>query len=112
MGSPWNDDKLSSLLQMLGKKSHAARPGDVGAGLVVARPLVAMKTVLGAGIDMDLDVGPFCPDGLDIAERNAGILFAEMQLRRRFRLVIGEADDGAAVIADRGRQPRQFCRGR
>src|SRR5258708_2986375 len=73
---------------MLGKKSHAARPGDVGAGLVVARPLVAMKTVLRTGIDENLDVGPFCPDGLDIAERNAGILFAEMQLRRHFRLVV------------------------
>src|ERR1700687_772021 len=110
-GPSRNDDK-QLLLQILGKKSHAARPGDVGAGLVVARPLVAVEAVLRAGIDVDLEVGPLGADGLDIAERDPCILFAEMQLGRHFRLVVGEANDGAAVIADRRRQPRQFGRSR
>src|ERR1700730_2995482 len=106
---PAHDEYL--LLQMLRKEREAARPGDIGAGLVVTCPLVAMKTVLRSRIEVDLDLGPFCADGLDIGERNARILFSEMQLRRHLRLVVGETNDGAAVIADRSRQPRQFCRG-
>src|SRR3954471_5123893 len=101
----------SSLLQMLGKKRQAARPGDVGAGLVVARTLVTVKAVLGAGIDENLDLGPLGLDGLDIGQGNAGILFAEMQLRRHLRLVVGKAHDGAAVIADRRRQAGELGRG-
>ena len=89
---------------MPGKKLEAARPGDVGAGLVVARPLVAMKAVLRAGIDEHIDIGPLGLDGLDIGQRDPGILFAEMQLRRHFRFVVGKADDGAAIITDRRRQ--------
>src|ERR1700738_3535713 len=92
------------LLQMLGEEAEAARPGDVSAGLVVARPLIAVESVLGARIDVDIDVGPLGSDGLDVAERNACVLFAEMKLGRHVRLVVGEADDGAAVIADRCRQ--------
>src|SRR5229473_5675218 len=99
------------LLQMPGEEAEAARPGDIGTGLVVTRPLVAMKTVLRPRIDVDLDLGPSCADGLDIGERNARILFSEVQLRRYARFVVGETNDGAAVIADRSRQPRQFCRG-
>jgi len=53
---------------------------------------------------VDLDLGPLGLDGVDVGEGNAGVLFAEMQLRRHLRLVVGEADDGAAVIADRSRQ--------
>src|SRR5260370_13117071 len=97
---------------MLAEKFHAARPGDVGAGLVVTRPLVAVEAVLRAGIDVDLDVGPLGADGLDIAKRNPGILFAEMQLRRHLRLVVGQANDGAALIADRRRQPPLVGRSR
>ena len=93
----------SLILQMLREKRQAARPGDVGAGLVVACALVAVKAVLRAGIDVDFDLGPLGLDGLDIGQRNARILFAEMQLRRHLRFVVGKADDGAAVIADRGR---------
>src|ERR1017187_7629548 len=107
---PAHDEFL--LLQMLGKETHAARPGDIGAGLVVARPFVAVKAMLRARIDMDLDLRPLGLDGLDIGQRNAGILLAEMELGRHLRLVIGEADDGAAVITDRRRQPRQLCRSR
>src|ERR1700716_1089443 len=70
---------LCLFLQMLREKRHAARPGDIGAGLVVARPLIAVKAVLCAGIDVDFDVGPLGFDGLDIGERNARVLFAEMQ---------------------------------
>src|SRR6202022_1451387 len=92
------------LLQMLGEEAEAARPGDVRAGLVVTRPLIAVESVLGARIDVDLDVGPLGSDGLNVAERNPCVLFAEMKLGRHFRLVVGEADDGAAVIADRRRQ--------
>src|SRR5258705_8748032 len=89
------------LFQMLGKEVEAARPGDVGAGLVVARPLIAVEAVLRARIDEDLDVRSLAPDGLDIGQRNARVLFAEMQLCRYFRLVVGKTNDGAAVIADR-----------
>src|SRR5204863_8781517 len=96
---------------MLGKESHAAWPGDVGAGLVVTRPLVAMKAVLRARIDVDLDVRLLGADGLDIVERNPRVLFAEMQLRRHVRRVVDKPNDGAAVIADRRGQPRQFRRG-
>src|SRR6266567_9143180 len=100
-GPSRNDD--GSSLQMLRKKREAARPGDIRTGLVVACAFVAMKAVLRAGIDVNLDIGPLDLDGFDIGQRNAGILFAEMQLRRHLWFVIREADDGAAVIADRGR---------
>src|ERR1700732_5302350 len=95
--------RMTSLLQMLGKEAEAARPGDVGAGLVVTRPLIAVEAVLGARIDVDLDVGPLGADGFDIAERNPRVLFAEMQLRWHFRFVAGEANKAPAVIADRRR---------
>src|ERR1700742_1665243 len=54
--------------QMLTKKFHAARPCDVCAGLVVARPLVAMEAVLRAGIDENLDLRPLDLDDLDIGQ--------------------------------------------
>jgi hypothetical protein len=50
---------------VLPKKFKAARPGDVGAHLVVACPFIAMETVLRAGIDENLDVGPLGLDRLD-----------------------------------------------
>src|SRR5258708_5354271 len=90
------------LSQMLGKERHAARPGDVRAGLVVAWPLVAVEAVLRTRIDEDLDLQPLGLDRLDIGQGDTGVLFTEMQLRRDLRLVVGEAHDGAAVIADRG----------
>src|SRR5947207_13509689 len=96
---------------MLGEEGQAALPRDVGAGLVVTGALVAAEAMLRAGIDQDRDVGTLGANDLDVGERNAGILLAEMQLRRYLRFVIGEANDGAAVIADRGAQSRQFgCR--
>jgi len=39
----------------------------------------------------------------DVGQRNARILFAEMQLRRHFGLSSAKANDGAAIIADRRR---------
>src|SRR5258707_15221924 len=98
----------TSSLQMLGKELQTARPGDVRTGLVVARPFVAVKAVRRAGIDEDLAIGPLGLDGLDIGQGNAGILLAEMQFGRDLRFVVGEANDGAAVIADGGRQARQL----
>src|SRR5438477_7917787 len=97
---------------MLGEERHAARPGGIGAGLVVARPLVAMEAVLRARIDEHLDLRSLGLDGLDIGQRNPGVLLAEMQLRRHLRLVVSEARDGAAVIADRGLETRQLGRSR
>src|SRR5258705_2916544 len=97
---------------MLRKKIQAARPGDVSTGLVVAGAFIAMETVLRAGIDEKLDFRPPGLDDLDVGQGNAGILFAKMQLRRHFWLVVGEADDGATVIADCRRQARQFGRAR
>src|SRR5258707_2242297 len=97
-------DESFLLLQMLGKEREAAWPGDIGAGLVIARPLIAVEALLRAGIDMDLDIGPLGANRLDVAERDAGVLFAEMQLGRHFRLVVGEANNGATVIANRRRE--------
>src|SRR4051812_35390911 len=96
---------------MLCKKPEAARPGGVGAGLVVAGALVAVKAVLRAGINENLDLRPLGLDGLDVGQGNAGILFAKVQLRRHLWLVVGKANDDAAVVADRGREPRQLGRG-
>src|ERR1700726_3185956 len=93
---------------MLRQEAEAARPGDIRTGLVVAWPFVAMEAMLRARIDVDLDIGPLGADGLDIAERYARVLFAEVQLRRHVRFVVGETNDGAAVIADRHRQARQL----
>src|SRR3954451_692083 len=97
---------------MLRKKRGATRPRDIGAWLVIACAFFAIETVLRAGIDVNFDLGPLGADGFDIAKRNAGVLFAEMQLRRHFWLIVGEAGDGAAIKADRRRQPRQFGRSR
>ena len=93
---------------MPGKEREAAGPGDIGAALVITRPFIAVKAVLRAGTDVDLDLGPLGPDSLDVAQRDACVLFPEMKLGRHVRLVVGEANDGAAVIADRRRQAGQF----
>src|SRR6266446_3924379 len=97
-------DVCQRLLQMPGKEREAAGPGDIGAGLVITRPFIAVKAVLRARIDVDLDLRPLGPDSLNVAERDACVLFPEMKLGRHVRLVIGEANDGAAVIADCRRQ--------
>src|SRR3984957_4588397 len=76
------------LLQMLRQEPEATRPGDIRARLVVACPFVAVKAVLRARIDVDLDIGPLGADGLDIAQRDACILLAEQQLGRRLRLML------------------------
>src|SRR5437899_4267365 len=57
---PRNDMQRANLFpHMLREEFHTARPGDLRAGLVVAGALVAVKTVLRAGIDEDLDLRPF-----------------------------------------------------
>src|ERR1700739_1649667 len=101
---PSRNDIVKLLLQMLCQEIEAARPGDIRTGLVVAWPFVAVEAVLRTRIDVNLDFRPLGAECLDIAERNAGVLFSEMQLGRHFRLVVGETNDGAAVIADRRRQ--------
>src|SRR6185312_8576085 len=93
---------------MFGKEVEAARPRNIGACLVVACPFIAIEAVLRAGIDVDLDIGPLAADGLDIGERDAGVLLAKVKLGRYFRLVVGKPNDGAAVVADRRRQTRQL----
>src|SRR4051794_30516597 len=94
----------SSLSQMLGEEGKGARPGDIGAGLVVTGAFIAVETMLRAWIDVNFHLGPLRSDDIDIAERNTSVVLAEMKLSRHFRLVLREAHDGAAVIADRGRQ--------
>src|SRR5947209_5550775 len=92
----------ASLLQMLGEEVERARPGDLGALLVVARALVAVEAVLRAVIDEDLAVGAtLLLDRVDVGHRNAGILLAEVHHGRRLRLLIGGTSDHAAVIGDR-----------
>jgi hypothetical protein len=95
---------------MFGEESHAARPGDIGTGLVVACPFVAVKAVLRAGIDVNFDVRPLGADGLDVGKRDACVFIAKVKLGRYFRPVIGEADDRATVVADRGGQAGQLGR--
>src|ERR1700722_12612793 len=96
--------KRSLLLQMLGKETEASRPGDIGAGLVVTCPLVAVEAMLRAGIDMGIDVRALGLDGLDIAERNVVVLFAEVKLVRPLRLLVDKGSDHAAIITDGRRQ--------
>src|SRR5580692_7146718 len=97
---------------MLREKIQAARPGDLCARFVVACALVAVKSVLGARIDVNLDVTPLGADGLHIGKRDTGVLLAEMQLCRHLRLVVGKAHDRPAVIADRSLQAGKLRRGR
>src|ERR1700738_702640 len=96
---------------MQGEERKAALPRDVRVNLVIARALVAAEAVLRARINENLDIGSLGANSLDVGERNADILLAEMQLRRHFRLVIGKTNDRAAIIADRGSETRQFGRG-
>src|SRR4051812_38734804 len=93
---------------MLREEREAALPCDVRAGLVVAGALIAIKAVFGPVIDEDLHVRPLGADGLDVRQRNAVILFTEMQLRRYGRLVVGKAHHGAAVIANGGAEAGQL----
>src|ERR1700689_2074368 len=87
-------------LQMPGQEVEAALFGDAGTRRVVTRPFIAVEAVLRAGIDVNLDVGPLGANGIAVAERNARVLFTEMKLGRYLRRVVGEADDGTAIIAD------------
>lgn len=64
--------------EMFGKKSQATRPRDFGALFVVACSFVAVKSVLRARIDVNFELGPLGPDHVDVAERNAGVLVAEV----------------------------------
>src|SRR5690349_25093263 len=61
-----------------------------------------MEAVLRLRIDVDFRLRLLLLDSLNIAERNAGILFAEMHLHRTFRLLVGEFGNHAAVVTDRG----------
>src|ERR1700747_278698 len=95
---PWMTPLAS--LQMPGEESKAARPGNIGAGLVVTCPFVAVKAVLRAGIEVDLHIAPLGANDLDVAERDTRILVAEVKLGRHFRPVVGETGDCATIIAD------------
>jgi hypothetical protein len=52
---------------MLPEKFAAPRPREIGAGLVVARPFLAVKTMLRTRIDVDFDFGALAADDVDIA---------------------------------------------
>jgi hypothetical protein len=93
--------RLTALVQMRPEERQAALPGEIRTRLVVAGALVAAETVLRAGINEYLNIRPFRLDGLDIGQRNAGVLLAEVQLGRHGGLVVGEAHHSAAVVADR-----------
>src|SRR4051812_41335317 len=71
-----------------------------------------MEAVAALRIDVDLAVtAALLLDDLDVGHRDALIFLAEVQLHRAFRLLVGEGDDAAAVIADRGAQSRKPGRG-
>src|SRR4029078_12843257 len=59
-----------------------------------------MEAMAAGSIDVGLAVaGALLLDGLDVGHRNAGVLLAEVQLRRALRLLVGEGHDAGAVIA-------------
>src|SRR5215218_9241173 len=57
-------------------------PGHARAGLVVASALVAVKAVSRVLVDVDVAIRALLLDRLDVGERDALVLVAEMQLRR------------------------------
>src|ERR1700742_4642317 len=64
-----------------------------------------MEAVAAIRIDEDLAVAAaLLFDRLHGGHRDAGILLAEVKLRRALRLLVGEVDDAAAVVADRRAQ--------
>ena len=105
------NDRWSFPAHVLFQKCRRALPGDLGCVGVVAAALVAMKSVAGALVDIDLAVGTFLLDDFHVGHRDALIGLAEMHLHRAFRLLIGERNDAAAVIGY-GRAQTQKPRGR
>ena len=65
---------------------------------MIGRAHIAVKTVIG-GIDIDLDTGLGVTDFLDVGQRNAVIMFAEMHLYGAGWFFLSEGHDLAAVIA-------------
>src|SRR5262249_40309430 len=82
-----------------------ALPRHLRARLVKAAALVAVEAVAGVLVDVDVAVEALLLDDLDVAQRNALVLVAEMHLRRAARLLVREGDDPAAVVAHGGREP-------
>ena len=62
---------------------------------------VAVKGMTRARIGEDFAFRPLLPNRLHVAHRDAGVFLAEVHLHRAARLVVGEADDLPAVIANR-----------
>jgi hypothetical protein len=63
---------------MLGEELQRPRPGEGGAGSVVALAVIAVEAVIG-GIDVDLDLRVRRGDFLHACDRDVLILLAEMQ---------------------------------
>src|SRR5438105_3152935 len=96
---------------MLPQEFHRTRPRRLGCLFVIARALIAMKSMAGIGIRVDFGLRSFFPDGLDVAHRNALVLLAEMHLDRHFRLLVSEFRDLAPVIGNRHRETIKTRRG-
>src|SRR6476646_7902572 len=74
--------------QMLLQEGERALPGELCRRFVIAAALVTEEAVLRVRIDEDLAIAAaFLFDHLDVAHRDRGVLFAEMQLRRHLRLL-------------------------
>src|SRR5262249_60192502 len=82
-----------------------ALPRHLRARLVKAAALVAVEAVAGVLVDVDVAIGALLLDDLDVAQRNALVLVAEMHLRRAAWLLVREGDDAAAVVAHGGGEP-------
>src|SRR5258708_8738088 len=78
-----------SLAQMLLEEGDGALAGERGRFRLVAAALVAIEAMPGR-VEMDLHLRPLLAHGLDVGERNAGVLLAEMQHGGRGGLGIGE----------------------
>ena len=81
--------------------------GERGARRVVALAVVAIEPVVGV-IDMDLDLRMGGGDLFYPGDGDVLVVVAEMQERWHARPQVLEADDAAAVVADRGAQARKL----
>src|SRR5579859_574443 len=92
------------------EKVQRALQCQLGACLVVAGALVAVEAVAGI-VEMDRNLRIARADLVDVGQRDALILLAEMQQGRNLGRAIEELADLSAVIADRCREAGHLGRG-
>jgi hypothetical protein len=89
---------------MLPEEIQAAGLGEIESGLIEARPLLATEAVFGALIDKNLGPRLGGANLINVGQRNAVILGAEMQLNRAVGGRGAGRGDAAAIPT------RRWCR--